>query len=134
MHLNMTVSRRKLLAFAVAVAAILMVALPVFAHHGTAAFDTNQMVTVKGTVTDFQYINPHAQVYFTVKNDKGEDEAWQGELTAPNKLSRAGWTKHTLSPGDSITVSGNPAKNGEHTLWIRKLIGPDGQPLQLFED
>jgi len=133
-HLNMTVSRRKLLAFAVAVAAILMVALPVFAHHGTAAFDTNQMVTVKGTVTDFQYINPHAQVYFTVKNDKGEDEAWQGELTAPNKLSRAGWTKHTLSPGDSITVSGNPAKNGEHTLWIRKLIGPDGQPLQLFED
>ena len=130
----MTVSRRKLLAFAVAVAAILMVALPVFAHHGTAAFDTNQMVTVKGTVTDFQYINPHAQVYFTVKNDKGEDEAWQGELTAPNKLSRAGWTKHTLSPGDSITVSGNPAKNGEHTLWIRKLIGPDGQPLQLFED
>ena len=130
----MTVSRRKLLAFAVAVAALLMVALPVFGHHGTAAFDTSQMVTVKGTVTDFQYINPHAQVYFTVKNDKGEDEAWQGELTAPNKLSRAGWTKHTLSPGDSVTVTGNPAKNGEHTLWIRKLIGPDGQSLQLFED
>jgi hypothetical protein len=89
---------------------------------------------VKGTITDFQYINSHAQVFFTVKNDKGEDEAWQGELTAPNKLSRAGWTKHTLSPGDSVTVTGNPAKNGEHTLWIRKLIGPDGQALQLFED
>jgi len=119
---------------AVALAGLLMLALPVLAHHGTAAFDTSQVVTVTGTITEFQYINPHAQVYFTVKNDKGVEEPWQGELTAPNKLSRAGWTKHTLKPGDSVTVSGNPAKSGEHTLWIRKLVGPDGQALQLFED
>src|SRR5262249_19752549 len=66
----------------------------VWAHHGTAAFDTNQMVTVKGTVTDFIYLNPHVQVHFQSKNDKGETEAWQGELTAPNKLNRAGWTKN----------------------------------------
>ena len=129
-----TVFRAKLLALWAGTAAVLMVSAPLLAHHGTAAFDTGQTVTVKGTVTDFQYVNPHAQVYFKVKNDKGEEEAWQGELTAPNKLSRAGWTKHTLTPGDSITVGGNPAKNGEHTLWIRKLIGPDGQALQLFED
>jgi hypothetical protein len=129
----MTVSRGKILVL-LAGTALLAVSVPLLAHHGTAAFDTDQMVTVKGTITDFQYVNPHAQVYFTVKNDKGVDEAWQGELTAPNKLSRAGWTKHTLNPGDTVTVSGNPAKNGEHTLWIRKLIGPDGQSLQLFED
>ena len=129
----MTVSRgKRLILWASAI--FLAASAPAFAHHGTAAFDTDRMVTVKGTITDFQYVNPHAQVYFTVKNDKGEDEAWQGELTAPNKLSRAGWTKHTLNPGDTVTVSGNPAKNGEHTLWIRKLIGPDGQSLQLFED
>jgi hypothetical protein len=130
----MTVSRTKLLTVAAGAAALLLVALPVLAHHGTAAFDTTQTVTVKGTVTDFQYINPHAQLYFTVKNDKGVDEAWQGELTAPNKLSRAGWNKHTFSPGDSVTVGGNPGKDAPHTLWIRKLIGPDGQSLQLFED
>jgi hypothetical protein len=129
----MTVSPGKRLIL-LAGAILLAGSAPALAHHGTAAFDTDRMVTVKGTITDFQYVNPHAQVYFTVKNDKGEDEAWQGELTAPNKLSRAGWSKRTLNPGDSVTVSGNPAKNGEHTLWIRKLIGPDGQSLQLFED
>jgi hypothetical protein len=105
-----------------------------WAHHGTAAFETNQMVTVKGTVTDFVYLNPHVQVYFQCKNDKGEMEQWQGELTAPNKLNRAGWTKHTLKPGDEITASGYQLKSGAHTLWIRKLIGPDGNSLQLFED
>ncbi len=130
----MTVSRRKVLALMGGGIALLIASMPMLAHHGTAAFDTDQMVTVKGTITSFDYVNPHAQVYFTVKNDKGVDEAWQGELTAPNKLNRAGWTKHTLNPGDSVTVSGNPAKNGEHTLWIRKLIGPDGTSLQLYED
>ena len=130
----MTVSRRKVLALMGGGIALLIASMPMLAHHGTAAFDTDQMVTVKGTVTNFDYVNPHAQVYFTVKNDKGVDEAWQGELTAPNKLNRAGWTKHTLNPGDSVTVSGNPAKTGEHTLWIRKLIGPDGTSLQLYED
>jgi hypothetical protein len=130
----MTVSRARLLTLLAGAAALLAVSVPVFAHHGTAAFDTSHMVTVKGTVTNFEYVNPHVQVYFTVKNDKGMEEAWQGELTAPNKLTRAGWNKHTLSPGDSVTASGFQAKNGEHTLWIRKLIGPDGQEMQLYED
>ena len=126
--------RGKLLIAGPLVIAALLLALPLLAHHGAAAFDVTKMVTVKGAVTDFQYVNPHVQVYFDVKSDKGETEAWQGELTAPNKLSRAGWSKRTLKPGDIITVTGNPAQNGAHTLWIRKLIGPDGESLQLFED
>jgi len=73
-------------------------------------------------------------VHFQCKNGKGEMEQWQGELTAPNKLNRAGWTKYTLKPGDEITVSGYQLRSGAHTLWIRKLIGPDGNALQLFED
>ena len=107
--------------------------LPVLAHHGSAAYDTNSMLTVKGTVTDFRFINPHCQVYFDIKNDKGEVEHWQAELTAPNKLARAGWTKHTLNPGDQITVSGFAGREGAHSLWIRKLVGPDGQTMQLSE-
>ena len=105
-----------------------------FAHHGTAAYDTNNALSFKATVTEFRFINPHCQIYFDVKNDKGEVEHWQGELTAPNKLARAGWTKHSLNPGDQITVSGFAGKYGGHSLWIRKLIGPDGQSMQLFED
>jgi hypothetical protein len=82
-----------------AVAVLLMFSGLLFAHHGTAAYDTVNPLTLKGTVTDFRFINPHCQVYFDIKNDKGEVEHWQGELTAPNKLARAGWTKHTLNPG-----------------------------------
>ena len=120
------------LGVAVCVAAILVIACsPIFAHHGTAAYDTTNMVTA--TMTDFQFINPHVQLYFDVKNDKGEIEHWQGELTAPNKLARAGWTKHTLNPGDRVTITGYALKAGKHSIWIQKLIGPDGQSLPLFE-
>lgn len=126
--------RTKVPVLAVAAVALLIVAAPILAHHGTAAFDTAKMVTVKGNITDFQYLNPHAQVYFEAPNEKGEMEKWQGELTAPNKLGRAGWSKYTLKPGDHVEVSGYPAKASPHTLWIRKLIGPDGNELQLFED
>ena len=75
-------------------------------------------------MTDFRFINPHVQLFFDVKNDKGEVENWQAELTAPNKLARAGWDKHTLKPGDSITASGYVSKDDAHTMWINKLIGP----------
>jgi len=126
-------TQRFLLAVAAALA-IAMVAMPAFAHHGTAAFDTSKMVTVKGAVTEFVFLNPHVQVYFEVKNAKGETEKWQGELTAPNKLARAGWTKKTLQPGDVIEVSGFRTANGGNTLWIRKLVDAKGESLPLFED
>jgi hypothetical protein len=124
---------RKLSLILAAGLALLTSAGPMLAHHGTAAFDTKNVVTVKGTVTDFEFINPHCQIFFDVKNDKGEVEKWDGELTAPSKLSRAGWTKHTLKPGDEITVGGYPGKNDPHTIWIQKLSGPNGQTLPLNE-
>jgi uncharacterized protein DUF6152 len=124
----------KLLIFTAGVVALLIVSGAAFAHHGTAAYDTKNVVTVKGTMTDFLFINPHVQLHFDVKNNKGEVEKWQAELTAPNKLARAGWTKHTLKPGDSITASGYVDKGDGHTMWINKLIGPDGEELLLRED
>ena len=126
--------RAKILVVILGVISVLIVSGPSFAHHGTAAYDTQNIVTVKGTMTDFRFINPHVQLFFDVKNDKGEVEKWQAELTAPNKLSRAGWDKHTLKSGDSITASGYVSKNDVHTMWINKLIGPDGEALHLFEE
>ena len=126
--------RRKIFVSILGVAAVLIFGGSTFAHHGTAACDTKNIVTVKGTMTEFRFINPHVQLFFDVKNDKGEVEKWQAELTAPNKLARAGWDKHTLNPGDSITASGYVSKGDGHTMWINKLIGPDGQPLHLFEE
>jgi hypothetical protein len=126
-------TQRSLLAVAAALT-IAMVAVPAFAHHGTAAFDTSKSVTVKGAITEFVFLNPHVQVYFDVKNAKGETEKWQGELTAPNKLARAGWTKKTLQPGDMVEVTGFRTANGGNTLWIRKLVDSKGESLPLFED
>jgi len=127
-------TRAVVLALLTVVIALVIVSAPMMAHHGTAAFDTSKMVKIKGTVTDFQFVNPHVQIYFECKNEKGETDKWQGELTAPNKLIRAGWDKHTLKPGDSITVSGYASMSGAHTMWIRELIGPSGEALPLFEE
>ena len=115
-------------------AALALCSLSLSAHHGAAAYESNNPLTLKGKVTDFQFVNPHCQIFFDTKNDKGEIEHWRSELTAPNKLARAGWTKRSLKPGDEITVTGLVGKNSAHALWIRKLVGPDGQTMALSEE
>ena len=116
------------------VAALAVCSEPASAHHGAAAYDPDHVVTVKGSVTEFQFVNPHVLIFFEAKNDKGEAEAWQGELTSPNRLGRVGWTKRTLKPGDTVTVTGQAAKNGKRSIWIQKILGPDGEPLATAPD
>ena len=110
---------------------VLMIGLPVFAHHGNAAYDTTKTVTIKGTITDFEFINPHVMVFFEVRDEKGGLEKWQGELTSPNHLLRTGWTKETLKPGDQIRFSGLRAKSGATTLWITKVVAANGHEIAL---
>ena len=84
-----------------------------FAHHGAPSlYDVLHPISIKGTVTEFVFANPHAQIYLDVKNDKGEIVAWSIETNGPGQLRRAGWTRETLKPGDQITVTLIPAKNG----------------------
>ena len=117
------------LAFLAVLAGLLMVSLPVWAHHGTAAYETAKLTTVKGTVTDFQFINPHVEINVEVKDDKGKIEKWLGEANSPNVLSRHGWSKDMIKPGDQITVIGYRAKNGSNTLRLQKVVLSDGQEL-----
>lgn len=126
--------KERLFILGLAVLAVGMLAAPVRAHHGGAAFDQAHTVTFQGTVTELQFANPHVLVYFDIKNKDGVVEQWSGWLTAPTKLARAGWTKNTLKPGDQITVGGSPHKGGNHILQIRKLVAPDGKELPLFEN
>lgn len=107
--------------------ALLLVSAPLFAHHGEANYDTDKVVAVKGTVTDFQFINPHTLIMLDVKNDKGEMEKWSCEARSPGMLVRAGgWDKTTLKVGDVITVYGYRARNGSPVLRLQKLTLPDG--------
>jgi hypothetical protein len=104
-----------------------LVTAPLLAHHGEANYDTDKVVSVKGTVSDFEFINPHTLITLDVKNDKGEIEKWDCEMRSPTMLVRAGgWDKNTLKPGDVITVFGYRAKNGSTVLRLQKLTLPDG--------
>jgi hypothetical protein len=115
--------------FVVVCIGLLALAPMAFAHHGTANYDTSRQITVKGSVTGFEFVNPHVQIYWEAKDDSGATSKWQGELTSPNRLSRSGWTKSTLKAGDQITITGYPTKSGSHEIWIQKVVTGDGQDL-----
>jgi hypothetical protein len=111
------------------VTVLLITAMPIFAHHGIAAYVADKEITVTGRVSEFDFTNPHAMVFVDVKEGDGMTMKWEGELTSPNILARVGWTRRTLEPGQQITISGHPAKNGEGSMWIRKIVKSDGKEL-----
>jgi hypothetical protein len=118
--------KKSALCLALSVAA-LVVSAPLFAHHGEANYDTDKVVAVKGTVSSFEFINPHTLITLDFKNDKGEIEKWSCEMRSPTMLVRVGgWDKNTLKVGDVITVYGNRAKNGTTVMRLQKLTLADG--------
>ena len=98
---------------------LLLVSVPALAHHGTAAFEMEKLTTVKGTVTKFEFMNPHALIYLDVAGNKGEVEHWIAEESSNNHLSRSGWDKNTLKVGDQITLAGHRARNGARVLEMQ---------------
>lgn len=111
------------------IAGVLLFAGAAFAHHGTANYDTTKTVSVKGIVTDFEFVNPHVQISVDVKEEDGKVKRWSGELTSPNRLSRAGWNKDSLKLGDIITIGGYPTKSGSPEIWIQKITLANGEDL-----
>ena len=110
---------------------LLLFSVPIFAHHGAASYDISKMTTLKGTVTDVRWMNPHAEVDINVNDAAGKAEKYIVESVSPLGLSRLGWTKDSIKPGDSITVTGNLSKNGTHILRLKKIVFPDGKELAI---
>src|SRR5713226_9049985 len=95
------------------VVGFLTICVPLFAHHGTGvAYNPNTTVTLKGTVTEWIWANPHCGILFDVTDDKGNVEHWGAELGNPHALSMSGLSKDILKPGYKITISGHLAKSG----------------------
>jgi Family of unknown function (DUF6152) len=102
------------------------------AHHGAAAFDLAQSTTLRATVTEFHWANPHALITFSAAAADGRGEEWTAETAGPVILVRAGWTKTTLKVGDQVTIIGQPAKNGSRTMLLQRVIFADGRELTSF--
>jgi len=108
-------------------AAFFFVSVPLLAHHGTSEYDGTKSVSLHGTVKELQYVNPHALIVFTVKDENGQVSEWQAELQSPNLLSRRGWSRSTLKPGDDVIITGHPVKNGAKAMAAQKVVFADGR-------
>ena len=105
----------------------LLCSISSYAHHNPAShYLVDQMVTVTGVVTKFRLINPHARIYFDVTSPDGEVQNWLAEGNASAILKRRGWKRDTLKPGDTIEISGNPAKDGSHKMDWKLIVKEDG--------
>ena len=109
---------------------LMLAGVPVLAHHAfQAEFDANRPVTLKGTVTKMEWINPHAWIHIDVKKPDGKIESWMIEGGTPNTLLRRGLTKTSLPEGTEIVVDGYRAKNGSNRANGRDVTFPDGRKL-----
>jgi hypothetical protein len=111
------------------VSCLLLVSRPILAHHSMSIYDMSQTITLKATVENFDWSNPHVQIHFDVKDDKGNVEKWLAECPGPNRLSKTGWNKDSLKPQEEITITGNPTKDGSKSIRLGKVVLPSGEEL-----
>jgi len=119
----------KALLAALACALALAASRPVLAHHSAAGVDQTRSVTIVGVLKEFKWANPHSWMDIDVTDDKGQTTLWSVEMTAPAYLARAGWTSKTVKPGDKVTVTVRPMKNGDPGGLFVNITLPDGRVL-----
>jgi predicted extracellular nuclease len=108
---------------------LLAVSVPLFAHHGNAAFDTGSKVTVKGTVTEWYWANPHCFLKFDVTDDKGSVVHWVAETSNPADMVNRGWAKQSLKPGEEVTVTMQVVKGGNPIGRVQQIVLANGRVL-----
>jgi hypothetical protein len=122
------VRSKSLLVFALAVG-LSSVSLPLFAHHGNNGYDSGKKITQKGTVTQWIWSNPHCLLRYDVTDDKGQVVHWLAETQAPVNMVAGGWRQTSLKPGDEITITIEPMKNGRPAGRIEYVTLPIGTTL-----
>jgi len=112
-----------------AAALLLVLSTPLVAHHGAASFDNEKTLTMKGTVTEWLWANPHCFLKVDVKDDSGAARVWNLELGNPTDITPAGYRRTMFKPGDQVTVTITPVKSGAAVGRLRSVVLPDGQTL-----
>jgi hypothetical protein len=107
---------------------LLGIVAPLLAHHSFAAdYDASKPITLRGTVTRFEWMNPHARLFVDAKDESGRVTNWEFELGSPNTLMRSGWTRHSLKAGDEIIVQGSRSKDYSNQGNATSIISRDGK-------
>ena len=119
--------RNRFIVFLALAVGLLIASAPVAAHHGDASFGNGTPVTVKGTVTEWFWANPHCLLKFDVKADDGTVNHWVGETQSPATITDAGWSKFMFKPGDQISITIRPVKNRNFVGPIDKVVFADGK-------
>ena len=125
---------RKMLVTALIVAAGILISLPLAAHHGGASILSGKQVTMKATVTDWQWTNPHCLLKFDFKDESGKVVQWVAETPAPSTIYPFGYRKDSMKPGDQITITLNPVKSGVPAGSIVRIMLPDGTTLERVQE
>jgi hypothetical protein len=121
--------RKMFFSVLMAAAGVLLVSVPLIAHHGAATFDTGKEITLKGTVTEWLWANPHCFLKFDAKDDTGTVRNWAAETQNPTAMTQRAWSRTSFKAGDEITVTLEPVKNGQPIGRILTVILPNGQKL-----
>ena len=108
---------------------LLVIAVPMSAHHSGANYDREHLITLSGTVTEYKFTNPHVQIHFDVKDEQGNIGKWVAVGDPPQRLFKLGWTKTTLKPGDKIKFTARPFKNGDPGGLFVNVTLADGRTL-----
>ena len=111
-------------------APVVGLAAPAFAHHSAAMYEQAKVVTMTGTIMSFDWRNPHAKVSMVVKAADGKAEEWGMECSTPNILARKGWSNAALMPGDKVTVTMRPMKDGSKEGLLLSIVTAKGSTLK----
>ena len=122
-------TRLRMCSAALLVAAVFAVAGPVWAHHSFTMFDMTKRITLAGSVTSFEWTNPHAYIEIDVPDDKGAVKHWSIELGSPSILMQSGWKFSSIKAGDKITLIINPLKSGQNGGFLSQATLTDGKVL-----
>lgn len=112
-----------------ATAALAWLPLLALAHHSGAMFDSTKEQTLVGTITDFQWTNPHSSFKVSVTATDGKEQIWAIEMNGPQNLVHAGWKRTTIKPGDKVTVVVHPLRDGKPGGSFVSITLPDGKKL-----
>jgi len=113
----------------IAALGMLLMSAPLVAHHGAAALDTGREITLKGTVTQWIWSNPHCFLQFDAKDETGAVRNWAVETQNPTAMTQRGWARSSFKAGDEVTVTIEPVKNGAPIGRLLTVILPNGEKL-----